>query len=262
MSDDVRKLLERAAADAGRPVLSTEAVWAGAARVRFRRRAAVSCAALAVVAAGVVAVPQLKQDPAASLDRVSVAASTGTAGTDKASRVAALLPPGVGKLEEVSFVVLIKHVKPSEARRDFVGPLDGDYAVRKDGGVGYLAFEIRTAKEVAAKSGGGDGADPAAEDLCKANGKEPKRADCVREVLPDGRVLTTWSDSMDYGDGTPQWGPEIDGQLLLEDGSALMLRSSTGFEAKGAQGPLLKSPPLNSAQVRELMVRPELLPEK
>ncbi|MFD6424158.1 hypothetical protein [Streptomyces sp. NPDC060198] len=261
MSDDVRKLLERAAADAGRPVLSTEAVWAGAARVRFRRRAAVTGAALAVVVAGAVAVPQLKQDPAASLDRASVAASTGTAGTDKASRVAALLPAGVGRLEEVSFVVLIKHVKPSEARRDFVGPLDGDYAVHKDGGVGYLAFEIRTAKEVAAKSGAG-GTDPAAVDLCEVDGKEPKRADCVRQVLPDGRVLTTWSDTMDYGDGTPRWGPEIDGQLVLEDGSALILRSSTGFEAKGAQGPLLKSPPLNSAQVRELMLRPELLPEK
>ncbi|MCX5399675.1 hypothetical protein [Streptomyces sp. NBC_00102] len=262
MSDDVKNLLERAAADAGRPVLSTEAVWAGAARVRFRRRAAVSCAALAVVAAGAVAVPQLAgaDGSTASLDRVSVAASADAAGTDKASRVAALLPAGVGKLEEVSFVVLIKHVKPSEDTRHFLGPLDGDYAVRKDGGVGYLSFEFRSAKEIAAKSG--NEVPAADQDLCEPNGKEPERADCVREVLPDGRVLTTWSDPMDYGDGTPQWGPEIDGQLILKDGSALMLRSSTGFEAKGAQGPLLKAPPLNATQVRGLMLRPELLPEK
>ncbi|MGW1464840.1 hypothetical protein ACWCPT_10905 [Streptomyces sp. NPDC002308] len=259
MSDDVKNLLERAAADAGRPVLSTEAVYSGAARVRFRRRAAVSCAALAVVAAGVVGIPRLNQDTATPLERASVAASAAS-GADRASRVSALLPAGVGRLEEVSFVVLIKHVKPGEDTRHFIGPLDGDYAVHKNGGVGYLSFEIRSAKGIAAKSG--DGVPLSEQDLCKANGKERKRADCVREVLPDGRVLTTWSDTMDYGDGTPQWGPEIDGQLVLKDGSALMLRSSTGFEAEGAQGPLLKSPPLSSAQVRELMQRPELMPKK
>ncbi|MFF7363316.1 hypothetical protein [Streptomyces sp. NPDC008125] len=259
MSDDVKYLLERAAADAGRPVLSAEAVYAGAARVRFRRRAAVSCAALAVVAAGAVGIPRLHQDPASPLERVSVAASA-TSGTDRASRVTALLPSGVGRLEEVSLVSIIKHVKPDTVDQHRIGPLDGDYAVHEDGGVGYLTFQVRSAKEVAAKSGGGV---PLTElDLCKADGKEPKRADCVREVLQDGRVLTTWSDAMDYGDGTPQWGPEIDGQLVLKDGSALLLRSSTGFKAKGAQGPLLESPPLNSAQVRELMQRPELMPTK
>ncbi|WP_327177923.1 hypothetical protein OG599_23355 [Streptomyces sp. NBC_01335] len=259
MSDDVRNLLERAAADAGRPGLSTRAVYAGAARVRFRRRAAVSCAALAVVAAGAVAVPRLNQGAATPLDRVSVAASA-TSGTDRASRVAALLPAGVGRLEEVSFAVLIKHVKPGEGKRDHLGPLDGEYAVHRDGGVGYLAFEVRSAKEVAAKSGAE--VPVADQDLCEVEGKEPPRVDCVREVLPDGRTLTTWSDAMDYGDGTPQWGPEIDGRLTLEDGSVLVLRSSTGFEAKGAQGPLLKTPPLTTAQVRDLLTRPELLPAK
>ncbi|MFD6534135.1 hypothetical protein [Streptomyces sp. NPDC060184] len=259
MSEDVKNLLEKAAADAGRPVLSTEAVYAGAARVRFRRRAAVSCAALAVVAAGAVGIPRLNQDGATPLERVSVAASA-TSGTDRASRVTALLPSGVGRLEEVSLVSLIKHVKPDSVEQHRIGPLDGDYAVHEDGGVGYLTFQLRSAKELAAKSG--DGVPLAEQDLCKVNGKEPKRADCVREVLPDGRVLTTWSDAMDYGEGTPQWGPEIDGQLVLTDGSALMLRSSTGFEAKGAQGPLLKAPPLTAAQVRELMQRPELLPGK
>lgn len=259
MSDDVRNLLERAAADAGRPGLSTRAVYVGAARVRFRRRAAVSCAALAVVAAGAVALPQLDGDAATPLERVSVAASA-TPGADKAGRVAALLPAGVGRLEEVSFVVLIKHVKPSQDTRHFIGPLDGDYAVHRDGGVGYLSFETRSAKEIAAKSG--DSVPPADQDLCKVNGKEPRRADCVREVLPDGRTLTTWSDAMEYGDGTPQWGPEIDGRLTLEDGSVLMLRSSTGFEAEGAQGPLLKTPPLTAAQVRDLLKRPELLAGK
>lgn len=262
MSDDVRNLLERAAADAGRPVLSTEAVYAGAARVRFRRRAALSCAALAVVAAGAVAVPRLNQETAAPLDRVSVAASTTPVGKDRASRVAALLPAGVGRLEEVSLVVLIKQVDPSEVKEHHIGPLDGDYAVHEDGGVGYLTFRIRSAKEIAAKSG--DDVPVADQDLCRVNGKEPKRVDCVREVLPDGRVLTTWSDSMEYGKGgVPEWGPEVDGQLTLKDGSVLALRSSTGFEAKGlAQGPLLKAPPLTAAQVRDLLTRPELLPEK
>lgn len=57
--NDVRELLGQAADDAGRPVISTEAVFAKAARVRWRRRAAVTATAVCAVAAGAFVVPQL-----------------------------------------------------------------------------------------------------------------------------------------------------------------------------------------------------------
>ncbi|WNI29296.1 hypothetical protein [Streptomyces sp. ITFR-6] len=158
---DVRELLGRAAEDAGRPVISTEAVYAKAARVRWRRRAGISAAAVCAVAAGAFVVPGLSSGP---------------------------------------------------ATQDSSG--------------------------------------------------EPAPADCVREELPGGRVLTIWSDAMNYGGVTPEWGPELVGRLMLEDGSMLGIRDSTGFEADTAQGPLLKTPPLTRAQLRTLILSPELLPKK
>lgn len=68
---------------------------------------------------------------------------------------------------------------------------------------------------------------------------------------------------MNYGDGgTPQWGPELVARLSLKDGGQLVMRDSTGFEADTAQGPLLRTPPLTRAQLRTLMLRPELLVRK
>ncbi|MFE9848081.1 hypothetical protein ACFYPN_04580 [Streptomyces sp. NPDC005576] len=257
MSGDVKNLLERAAADAGRPALSMEAVYAGAARVRFRRRAALSCATLAVVAAGVVAVPRLSQGSASPVHRASVAAVTTGEGADRASRLSALLPPGVGDVAEVELSELIEESKPPLATQYFSGPLDGDYAVREDGGVGYLSFGTLSADSAVARALDED--EPArGRDRCRV----PLEgwAHCVREVLPDGRTLTTWTDTMDDEERTTHgWGPEVDGELVQANGDVLMLRSSTGFRAEGSQGPLLKAPPLTAAQVRELMLRPELM---
>ncbi|MEW2177064.1 hypothetical protein AB0890_12135 [Streptomyces sp. NPDC005406] len=255
--NDVRELLGRAAEDAGQPVISTEVVYARAARVRRRRRVAVSAAAVCAVAAGAFVVPGLsagqEQDPRTS----SVAAPARAAG-DRADQLTALLPRGVGSVEQVSLAVIIKHATPEQAEEHPYGPLDGQYAVRRDGGAGYLTVDVRTGKMIGEKLGGV----PAATDLCKRGNGEPEPADCVREELPDGRVLTIWSDAMDYGDGTPQWGPELVARLTLQDGGMLAVRDSTGFEADSALGPLLKTPPLTRAQLREFVLRPELLPKK
>ncbi|MFE5239192.1 MULTISPECIES: hypothetical protein [unclassified Streptomyces] len=253
--NDVRELLGRAAEGAGHPGLTTDAVYARAGRVRRRRRAAVSGAALAVVAAGVVAFPGFAAGP--GTERTSVAAPAEKSGKeDRAGRLTALLPSGVGTVEQVSLAVLIKNATPEQAKETYVGPLDGQYSVRRDGGVGFLTLSYTHRAQVARKS---PDFDPAA-DLCVVRGKEPPRVDCVREELPDGRILTIWHDSMDYGDGTPQWGPEFTARLVLKDGSLLAARSSTGYEGDRSQGPLLESPPLDRTQLRDLLLRPELVP--
>ncbi|MFG2672070.1 hypothetical protein [Streptomyces sp. NPDC048445] len=254
---DVRELLGRAAEDAGRPVISTEAVYAKAARVRWRRRAGISAAAVCAVAAGAFVVPGLSSGPATQDS--SVAAPTELVGNSGRARdLGRLLPKGVGAVEQVSLAVLIKHATPEQAEEHPVGPLDGQYSVRRGGGVGYLTVDTRTAKKLDAKLGGA----PRDTDLCKDRPGEPVPADCVREELPGGRVLTIWSDAMNYGGVTPEWGPELVGRLMLEDGSMLGIRDSTGFEADTAQGPLLKSPPLTRAQLRTLILSPELLRKK
>ncbi|MEU0833862.1 hypothetical protein [Streptomyces sp. NPDC005969] len=254
---DVRELLGRAAEHAGQPVISTEGVYAKAARVRWRRRATVAAAAFAVVTAGAVAVPGLTAQP--KEEQASVAAPAEPAGdSGRAKKLVELLPKGVGSVEQVSLAVIIKHATPQQAKEHPVGPLDGQYAVRRDGGVGYLVIRAMNGKQVGQKFGG---LDPAA-NLCKPTNGERRPTDCVREELPDGRVLTIWSDSMDYGDGTPKWGFELVGRLTLKDGGMLAVRDSTGFRADTSQGPLLKNTPLTRAQLRSLMLSPELLPKK
>ncbi|WP_326672390.1 hypothetical protein [Streptomyces sp. NBC_01257] len=257
--NDVRELLGRAAEDAGPPVISTEAVYARAARVRWRRRAAVSATAVCAVAAGAFVVPGLSggQEQSPRTSSVAAPAKPGATG-ERARQLTELLPRGVGSVEQVSLAVIIKHATPEQAAEHPYGPLDGQYAVRRDGGVGYLTVDVRNAAALAKKFGDR----PRETDLCKVGAGEPARTDCVREVLPDGRVLTMWSDAMDYGDGTPQWGPELVGRLTLKGGGQLAVRDSTGFEAGTALGPLLKTPPLTRAQLRTLMLSPELLPEK
>ncbi|MGW3656149.1 hypothetical protein ACWD6R_10750 [Streptomyces sp. NPDC005151] len=253
---DVRELLGRAAGHAGQPVISTEGVYAKAARVRWRRRATIAAAAFAVVTAGAVAVPGLTAQP--KKEQSSVAAPAEPAGNSgRAKALVELLPKGVGSVEQVSLAVIIKQATPQQAKEHPVGPLDGQYAVRRDGGVGYLVIRAMNGKQVQQKF---DGIDPAV-NFCKPTNGEPRPADCVREELPDGRVLTMWSDSMDYT-GTPQWGLELVGRLTLKDGGLLAVRDSTGFQSDTSQGPLLKNTPLTRAQLRTLMLSPELLPKK
>ncbi|MFG3135436.1 hypothetical protein ACGFZA_04340 [Streptomyces sp. NPDC048211] len=257
--NDVRKLLGRVAEDAGQPVISTEVVYARAARVRRRRRVAVSAAAVCAVAAGAFVVPGLSAGQEQAPRTSSVAAPGKLAGdSERARKLTALLPEDVGSVKEVPLAAIIKHVPPGQVETKLYGPLDGQYAVRRDGGVGYLVVGLMDAEKVEKKLGDG----PRETNLCKVQPGEPHRTDCVREELPDGRVLTVWSDSMDYGDGTPQWGPELVARLVLRDGGQLTVRDSTGFEADTALGPLLKTPPLTRAQLRTLTLSPELLPAK
>ncbi|UZI28773.1 hypothetical protein [Streptomyces sp. VB1] len=266
--NDVRELLDRAAEGAGKPTLSAGAVYTKAARIRRRRRVAASTAVLAVVAAGAFALPRAggDEDPAhtsvasagpSASPTPSASASVPT--SDKAERLASLLPADVGEIEEVSLAVLIKKATPEQAHTTYLGPLDGHYAFRRDGGVGYLVLALEDREAVEKKMG--RPADPD-EDLCVRVGQEPSRSDCEREVLPDGRTLTTWHDTMDVeGEDSVDWGPELVGRLVQRDGSQFLVRSSTGFEGTGTQGPLLSEPPLSRQQLKQLLTGPEVLPK-
>ncbi|QOV41722.1 hypothetical protein [Streptomyces chromofuscus] len=271
---EVRTLLGRAADEAGRPAVTTDAVYTKASHIRWRRRAVVSGAALAVVAAGLAIVPGTVGQESGE---ASVAAPTElTGGSGQAKKLAKLLPPEVGKIEQVSWAVLLKQADAKHAEGRHVGPLDGEYAVRRDGGVGYLHIRIMTHEYIDAKTGGKG----MPSDLC---GPDGGRIDCVREQLPDGRVLTIWredatarpgrvSPSTSPGGvsptvspvatGYPTWGPELVGRLTLPDGRILAVRDSSGFQGKNKLGPLLKTTPLGREQLRDLMLRPELLPKR
>ncbi|MFD9847993.1 hypothetical protein [Streptomyces parvus] len=258
--NDVRELLGRAVEGAGKPEFSAGAVYAKAARIRRRRRAAASAAVLAVVVAGAFTLPRAggDEDPVHT-SVASAGPSPSASAGDLAGRLAALLPPDVGEIEEVSLLALIKGATPEQARTARLGPLDGQYAIRKDGGVGYLVLTLEDRETVEQKTG--RPADPD-EDLCVRVGQEPSRTDCEREPLPDGRTLTTWRDTMDVGgDDSADWGPELAARLTQSDGSQFLVRSSTGFEGTGTQGPLLSEPPLTRQQLKKLLTGPEVLPK-
>ncbi|MFE7260891.1 hypothetical protein ACFU9B_02285 [Streptomyces sp. NPDC057592] len=250
MSNDVHELLGRAADDAGAPATTTRTVYAGAARVRLRRRVAVSVAAAAVVAGGAVVVPNLAAK-GGDTQETAVAAPVELAGNSgRAKDLAKVLPKGVGDIDQVSLSVVIKGDTSEREMPHLEGPLDGHFSVRRDGGVGYLVIGYMKT-----------GSSSAGENPCEAAPGVPAMPDCVNEKLPDGRVLTTWSDPMNY-DGVPQWGRELAGRLTFKDGGVLSVRDSTGFKGERAQGPLLKTPPLTRAQLRELLLSPQLLPKK
>ncbi|MEU0359776.1 hypothetical protein [Streptomyces cyaneofuscatus] len=266
---DVHELLGRAADDAGTPALSTGTVYARAARIRRRRRALVSAAALTVVAAGALTVARAgEQGDTAHSSVATSPRPTGSPATSaapapaltKAERLAALLPPDVGRIEEVLLLALTKGIPPEQAKETHLGPLDGQYAFRKDSGVGYLVLTYEDREAVTAKEG--RPADPDV-DLCPQPGQETSRTECVREALPDGRVLTLWKSAMPFRGGDEvRWGPELTGRLVQRDGSQLLVRSSTGFESTGTQGPLLDEPPVSREQLKALLTGPEVLPEK
>ncbi|MFG3526249.1 hypothetical protein ACGF8B_05870 [Streptomyces sp. NPDC047917] len=249
MSNDVHELLGRAADDAGAPATTTRTVYAGAARVRMRRRVTVSVAAVAAVAAGAVVVPNLAPK-GGEMQETTVAAPVELVGNGgRAKELAKVLPEDVGEIDQVSLSVIRDGDTSEKEMPHLEGPLDGHFSVRKDGGVGYLVIGYM------------DTGNPSAgDDPCKSVQGQPDLADCVNEELPDGRTLATWSDPMN--DVTPHWGKELTGRLTLKGGGVLAVRASTGFKGERAQGPMLKTPPLTRAQMRALLLSPELLPKK
>ncbi|WP_395576592.1 hypothetical protein [Streptomyces sp. BK79] len=258
---DIRELLARAVeADVTGPAFSTESVLAKASSARRRRRAALGGAALGLVTVAVFTAPGMvtggtDRTPAAA---ASSADTAPVGGSGRQEKLTALLPASVGTVEEVSLAVMIKRADTEAATGGrSQGLLDGDYTVRRDHGVGLLHIALKDRSYLEAKTG----TDGLTDDLCAPGRHQEHRADCVREELPGGRVLTIWRRPADPAPGAPSWGEELHARLSLPDGRALLVRDSAGFRGQGQLGPLLTSPPLTREQLRELALRPELLAE-
>ncbi|CCK27487.1 putative membrane protein [Streptomyces davaonensis JCM 4913] len=250
-NQSVRELLGRAVDQVPVPAdRGGAAVFARAALLRRRRRVAATGALAAVVAGGLVLGAGVL--PEGGGESVA-AAPTGGGTATGAEGFAALLPDGIGEVEEVSLVRLVKLAPEAELPED-VGPYDGDYAVERDGGVGYITVRGYTAEDVRRK-----GIVP---DPCVLTGESPYMKNCETEKLPDGSRLSVWEDTGTLGDenGHPDWGPGVEASLRLEGGALLRLRDITGYLGKGSPGPLLKKYPITREQLRELALKPELRP--
>ncbi|MFF3451463.1 hypothetical protein ACFYXJ_30445 [Streptomyces sp. NPDC002667] len=249
----VRELLGRAVDEVRMPgSQGAETVFAKASRVRRRRRTAATGAVAAAVAAGLAFGPGVLS----GTGHGASVASTPTAGeyTTKAGRFAKLLPAGTGRISEISLLRLFKQM-PNAPLPEPVGPYDGDYAVARPGGVGYISVGVVTASVIAAKTGGKGLGDP-----CKDAPKDG-RVGCTTQKLSDGALLAVWetppADPALHP--VPAGGRELDARLVLKGGGFLQVRASTGFQGKGRLGPLLTTLPLTRAQLSKLIQNPALL---
>jgi len=252
VTEYVRELLGRAVDDVRMPESrGSETVFAKASRVRWRRRTAATGVAAAAVAAALVFGPGvLDTGHGASV------ASAPTAGeyTTKAGRFAKLLPAGTGKISEISLLRLMKQA-PKAGQPKPVGPYDGDYAVARPDGVGYISVNVTPRSAVDAKTDGAGLRNP-----CR-DAPRDGRVGCTTQKLSDGSLLGVWetppADPALHP--VPAGGREFDAGLRLKDGRYLVVRVSTGFQGKGQLGPLLKTPPLTRAQLARLIQNPALL---
>ncbi|MEU9291579.1 hypothetical protein AB0D57_44940 [Streptomyces sp. NPDC048275] len=248
-TDQVRELLGRAVDIVPEPSSrGSEAVFAQASRVRWRRRAAATGVAAAAVATGLAFGP----GPLSNNQETSVA-NAPTAGEfdSGAARIEKLLPSGIGKIREVSpqrVVEQVPNAKPPKA----VGPYDGDYAVSRDGGTGYLTVHMARLME----AGTGD---KGIEEPCK-DAPEGRSSGCTSEELDNGSVLSIWQLNESDISVFPTRGKEFVAVLYLTDGTILQVWDSAGHLTEGHMVPLLKTPPLTRDQLRTLVLNPELLP--
>ncbi|MFJ7074815.1 hypothetical protein [Streptomyces sp. NPDC098781] len=233
------------------PGPAPDAVFARAARVRWRRRGVVTGVAAAVVAVSVTAGLGVLPGNGAQ--------ATGTADTRPTSRtdgLAKLLPPGTGKLREESFARLNnpgmtdKEASEKEGYDSSDGPYDGFYSVRRDGGVGYLTVQVFP-------------------DLRKNWGEPAKEgcpwavpgaaATCVPETLPHGDLRESSELATEHRMAGNTWGAERSVRLFTK-GYMVNVVASSGFDGERALGPRLDAPPLTAEQLRALVMQPQLLP--
>ncbi|MFF0445487.1 hypothetical protein ACFYT4_03530 [Streptomyces sp. NPDC004609] len=293
--NDIKALLERAVEDSGESTVTVEAIFAAAmargAVNPWRRRVAVGGAVVAVILVGAVAVPMLEEPDGEDTSPVTRGNSAqDTRGKRQAQSLLRLLGenmPGLVSVEKVRsgpMRVLRMSGPPGPAPTPYqeLGPLDGDFLIGRklNGKKVYTALSVSYLdREAVARATGGTGVP---KDLC-APLRRARSVDCVRQELPGGRVLTSWLGARaDEPWGTP-WSFEHIGRLTFPDGGVLMLsdgayasdnriftilRPHGKVEPKKVEpsGPGMSSGsldfvPLTRAQVRELLLRPELLPK-
>lgn len=208
-----------------------EAVFARAARVRWRRRWVVTGVAAAVVAVsltGTGVLPANGSEPTGLTDLPSTA---------RADRLAKLLPPGIGTVREYLDIV-------------GTGPYDGFYAVSGDGGVGYLNIQVLPGRRE-------DSPVPVGE-RCSSY-VAGSAATCVPETLPNGDERESTELAQESRSGGTTWGPKRSVRLFTK-GYMVMITAGSGLEGRHALGPRLDAPPLTADQLRAVVMSPELLP--
>lgn len=246
----VRELLERAVDEVTPPPGGgSEKIFAQASRVRWRRRAAVTGLAVAAVAVGAVLGPVALAEHDG---RESVAIAPAAVGkqTAKSKRLAELLPRDIGTVRQYFGPANAKQPSKPVPPLPGSGPLDGTYTVSRDGGTGVLTVAVRdsAAFRVVEEKG----------DLCvqDAQGRQ-QNPDCTIEKLPNGRTLVFWPGGKGFG--SPSWsGIRLMGLLILDAGRTLEVYTQTRVPGPGDARPL-KTVPLTPSQLRDLLLRPELL---
>ncbi|MFE2536454.1 hypothetical protein [Streptomyces sp. NPDC059371] len=248
----VRDLLGRAVDEIRVPMSrGSETVFAKASRLRWRRRATASGAVVAATAAGLLLGPGMP-----GTGHGAGAASSPTAGghATKADRFAKLLPPGTGRISEISLARVMRQSQ-SIALPKPLGRYGGDYAVTRPEGVGYISVHIATRSETDTTPG-----DEGPENPC-TDAATDGRIDCTTQKLSDGALLGVWETPAADSDMAPEpsGGREYDAVLRLKDGRSLTVRAGAGLQGKGRLGPLLTAPPLTRAQLAKLIQNPALL---
>ncbi|MER5715859.1 hypothetical protein [Streptomyces sp. NPDC002132] len=239
--ESVRELLGRAVADVRPPAgRDSGSVFTTAARIRRRRRTATTGVVVGAIAVSAALGSGVLR---AGDEKTPVAASP----TVRATVFQDLLPKDVGKVTKISLSKILTGKEPDTSTA--IGPYDGDYAVARDGGVGYLQVQVI---DVATQRKYKSYATP-------CNPPDEKKAAvrerCTDETV-DGGLLSIWQfTSTNRSDGSM-----LSAQLLSKDGTVLTVQAWEGYSGQKALGPLLKNFPLNRKQLRELVLRKELLP--
>ncbi|MFF3846313.1 hypothetical protein [Streptomyces sp. NPDC002328] len=218
-------------------------VFTTAGRVRRRRRAAMTGTAVAVVALSVtLGSGALRADE----EKTPVASSP----TAHATALQDLLPKSVGKVTAISMEKILTGREPKASTR--VGPYDGEYSVARDGGVGYLMVEVFDLAAQRKYPGSSAAFTPCSR---LGHGMTGIRQQCTDEAVSSG-LLSIWQhSSTNRSDGSM-----LSAQLQLKDGTVLSVQAWEGYSGVKALGPLLKGFPVNRKEIRDLILRKELLP--
>ncbi|MEU5973263.1 hypothetical protein [Streptomyces sp. NPDC047315] len=183
--DDVKGLLGRAVEGSAWSGVTTDGVFAEAAKRRWRRRITATAVAAVVAATGVVGVPRVVEGwdggdhrDLASMVGTSMKLDTSKAGEEEAARLARLLP--AGRFDEV------RMVEPDPWRTKGTDGTSNGVRYGEDGVLSR--FVVRWGDQV-----GLIGIDPRLKEGTKAQEFcVPAREDCEVQRLSNGDEIVTW----------------------------------------------------------------------
>ncbi|WP_329023202.1 hypothetical protein [Streptomyces sp. NBC_00690] len=246
--NDIKDLLERAAAGAGRCTVTSEDVHTEAARIRSRRMAVASGALVAVLASAAFVGAALdswhdEQRASATAGHGPVSGVLVTSGTEALLEgFIAMMPQRLregGSFHQAESA----HDRRHEAPTDRVGPFDGRILTPS----GYLYIEYFDEDDVMRS-------DRVREMLTPGQCEADFKADCRTEKVPGSGQLEIWSQKQQRIMLWQGFHGGYSGILRLPDGAVLTITEAVRDKTK------LQS--LTRVEFRELMLRAEFLPEE